>query len=191
MSKIILLSAKARHGKNYCANIMQNNLEQKGYKVNQDMFAKYIKGYLKDYYDWDGITKDEFYRNKLQQLGTERIKQELNFKSFHAKRLAEDIQICEDSADVFIITDTRFKDEIYTMKAMFPDDVLTVRIERKDNIGLEGYTSRHKSEIDLDDFTGFDYTISNYGDESFKTEVDNLCEEIHKWINKEGNNENK
>ena len=40
MSKIILLSAKARHGKNYCANIMQNNLEQKGYKVNQDMFAK-------------------------------------------------------------------------------------------------------------------------------------------------------
>ncbi|NYC91914.1 hypothetical protein [Clostridium beijerinckii] len=49
------------------------------------------------------------------------------------------------------------------MKAMFPDQVMTVRIQR-DNFtgGLTEEQLKHKSEIDLDDFR-FDLKIQNNG----------------------------
>ena len=91
MKKIILISGKAESGKDTLATYLKEKLEANGEKVVIDRFAKYIKGYLKDYYSWDGVTKDQFIRTKLQQLGTDIIKEKLNYKSFHAKRLAEDL----------------------------------------------------------------------------------------------------
>ena len=173
LKKIILLSGKAHSGKNYCANYLEEQLELKGYKVVQDMFAKYIKEYLRDYYKWDGITKNDFYRDKLQQLGTDIIKEKLNYKSFHAKRLAEDFNIIENDFDYIIVNDCRFKDEIYTMKAMFPDKVIDIRIERVDKDVKEdlGELAKHKSEVDLDDFK-FSHVLKNYGNDSFKESID-------------------
>ena len=183
MKKIILISGKARSGKDYCAELLKNKLEKEGYKVIIDRFAKYIKSYLKDYYGWNGV-KDEEYRHKLQWLGTERIKQNLNFKSFHAKRLAEDFQIFEDEFDYFIVPDTRFPDEIYTMLSAFgKDKVITIRVNRidKDVTKDLGELSKHSSEVALDDFK-FDYMIANNGDESFERAVDDLIEVMNKWI---------
>lgn len=175
MKKIILISGKAHSGKNYCADYLQEQLKSKGYKVIQDMFAKYIKGYLKDYYGWDGVTKDDFYRDKLQQIGTDIIKEKLNYKSFHAKRLAEDFNIIEKDFSFFIVSDTRFKDEIYTMKAMFPDKVIDVRVNRTDKDVRDdlGELANHKSEIDLDDY-GFSYYIDNNYTDDVKTWLDSL-----------------
>ena len=175
MKKIILISGKAHSGKDYCAKLLKNKLEKEGCKVVIDRFAKYIKSYLKDYYGWNGV-KDEEYRHKLQWLGTERIKQDLNFKSFHAKRLAEDFQIFEDEFDYFIVPDTRFPDEIYTMLSAFgKDKVITIRVNRidKDVTKDLGELSKHSSEVALDDFK-FDYMITNSGDESFEEVVDDL-----------------
>ena len=165
MKKIILISGKARSGKNTVGDYLAEQLRAKGYKVVEDMYAKYIKGYLKDYYGWDGVTKDEAIRTKLQQLGTEKIKQELNFKSFHAKRLAEDFQIVQDDFDYFIVTDTRFEDEIYTLKAYFGDNIVTtLRVERQKDFtgGLTGEQLQHTSETALDNFI-FDEVIYNIG----------------------------
>ena len=172
MKKIILISAKAHSGKDYCADYIAEQLKAKGYTVVRDMFAKYIKGYLRDYYGWDGITKDDFYRDTLQQMGTEDIKEDLNYKCFHAKRLCEDFNIVEKHFDFFIVSDTRFKDEIYIMKAMFPDKVLTIRINRIDIDVKEdlGELSQHKSELDLDDFD-FDINIENDGTDYIKSEL--------------------
>lgn len=166
MKNIILISGKARSGKNTCGDYIATTLKYKGYKVVEDMFAKYIKGYLKDYYykDWDGETKTDEIREKLQQLGTERIKEELNYKSFHARRLAEDFQIVQKDFDYFIVTDTRFPDEIHTMKAMFGDDIVkTLRIERNSDFtgGLTKEHLQHKSETALDNFD-FDSYIHNF-----------------------------
>lgn len=176
MKKIILISGKARSGKDYCAKLLKNKLEKESYKVVIDRFAKYIKSYLKDYYGWNGV-KDEEYRHKLQWLGTERIKQDLNFKSFHAKRLTEDFQIFENEFDYFIVSDTRFPDEIYTMLSAFgKDKVITVRVNRidKDVTKDLGELSKHSSEVALDDFK-FDYTFINDGAEGFKKNVDNFA----------------
>ena len=179
MKKIILISGKARHGKDTLAIYLKNKLEANGNKVITDRFAKYIKGYLKDYYEWDGVTKDNFIRSKLQWLGTERIKEDLNFKNFHAKRLAEDIQIIYDDFDYVIISDTRFRDELYYMKSMFPDECISVRVNRYDFIsGLTEEQLKHKSECDLDNFN-FDYTIHTR-----KSDVNQLYDEALRVLGK-------
>ena len=177
MKKIILISAKAHSGKDYCADYIAERLKSKGYTVVRDMFAKYIKGYLKDYYGWDGVTKDDFYRDTLQQMGTEDIKEDLNYKCFHAKRLCEDFNIVEKHFDFFIVSDTRFRDEIYIMRAMFPEKVMDIRIDRTDiDVKKElGELSQHKSEVDLDDFD-FSYYISNDG-------TDKVYEQLEEMIN--------
>lgn len=165
MKKIILISGLARSGKDTSADYIKDVLESKTNKVVIDRFAKYIKGYLKNYYNWDGITKDEEIREKLQQLGTEKIKEELNYKSFHAKRLSEDFQIVQDDFDYFLVPDTRFPDEIYIMKAMFGDNMVkTLRIERQKDFtgGLSDEHLQHKSETALNNFT-FDEVIYNIG----------------------------
>ena len=163
MDKIILISGKAQHGKDTFAELLKNKLQQQGYLIIVDRYAKYIKGYLKDYYGWDGMSKDENVREKLQWIGTERIKEDLNYKCFHAKRLSEDFQIVQDDFDYFLVPDTRFTDEIYIMKAMFPKEVITVRVERN-NItgGLTDEQLKHKSETALDSFK-FDWIIKNNG----------------------------
>lgn len=182
MKKILLISGKARSGKDCSGSYISNKLEEKGFNVVEDKFAKYIKGYLKDYYykDWDGETKTDKIREKLQQLGTEKIKERLNYKSFHAKRISEDFQIVADDFDYFIVTDTRFPDEIYTLKAMFGDSVVkTLRIERQKDFtsGLTNEHLLHKSEIALDDFV-FENVIYNIGS------LEELYSKLDKYINK-------
>lgn len=163
MEKVILVSGKARHGKDTFAELLKDTLEQKGNLVVVDRFAKYIKGYLTSYYKWDGVTKSEAVRYKLQQLGTEIIKEKLNYKYFHSQRLAQDFQIVENDFDYFLVADTRFPDEIYLMKSMFPNEVITVRVQR-DGVtgGLTNEQLLHKSETALDHFK-FDWNIKNNG----------------------------
>jgi phosphomevalonate kinase len=159
MKKIILISGKSEAGKDTLALYLKEQLENKGQRVIIDRFAKFIKGYLRDYYSWDGISKDEHWREKIQLLGTDKIKEQLNYKSFHARRLAEDFQIVADDFDYMIVSDTRFRDEIHTMKAMFPDECISVRINRYDHQNkLTEEQRKHKSECDLDNFK-FDYVI--------------------------------
>jgi dephospho-CoA kinase len=163
MAKVILISGKARHGKNAFAELLADELKKNGDSVVIDAFAKYIKGFLTSYYGWDGITKSEDVRQKLQQLGTEVIKEKLNYKYFHSQRLAQDFQIVENDFDYFLVPDTRFEDEIYLMKSMFPNKVITVRVQR-DGItgGLTKDQLQHKSETALDNFT-FDWMVRNNG----------------------------
>ena len=179
MKKIILISGKAESGKDTLATYLKEKLEANGEKVVIDRFAKYIKGYLKDYYSWDGVTKDQFIRTKLQQLGTDIIKEKLNYKSFHAKRLTEDFQIVSDDFDYFLVPDTRFRDEIHTFKAMFPDECITVRINRYDyKSKLTDEQLKHKSECDLDKFN-FDYTIHTR-----KSNINQLYDEADRVLKK-------
>ncbi|MGL4573075.1 MAG: hypothetical protein ACRCVJ_18690 [Clostridium sp.] len=152
--KIILISGKAENGKSTCATFIKEKLESRGKKVLVTRFARYLKMYIQDIYDWDGVTKDEFYRNELQQLGTDIIKEKLNLKAFHAKRLAEDAEIYKElGVDVVIIDDTRFRDELCYMKSMFPDDVISIRVNRNNfESELTNEQKNHSSETDLDSY---------------------------------------
>lgn len=177
MKKIILISAKAEHGKDTLAAYIKEKLEDKGEKVVIDRFAKYIKSYLKDYYGLDTTTKDEFTREKLQYLGTEKIKEQLNYKCFHALRLSQDFQIVSDDFDYFIVPDARFRDEFNYMKAMFPNECITVRVIRHDfKSSLTEEQLKHKSECDLDN-AKFDYVIHTR-----KSDINQLYDEADRVL---------
>ena len=180
MKNIILISGKAEAGKSTCAKYLKKRLENQGEKIIITRFAKYLKMYMQDVYDWDGITKDEFYRTKLQIIGTDVIKEKLNYKAFHAKRLAEDVEIYKAlGVDTVIIDDARFRDEVHLFKAMFPDECITVRINRYDHKSkLTDEQLKHKSECDLDDFK-FDYVIHTR-----KSDIQQLKDECDRVLGK-------
>jgi dephospho-CoA kinase len=161
--KIILVSGKARSGKGEFSRILKESLETKGEKVVQTLFAKYIKQYAIEL-GWDGVTKDSYWRDFLQKIGTELIQYDLNMKTFHPNRISEDIQILSHfGVNYFIIDDCRFRREVYFMKAMFPDDVITVRVESNNSRSdLNEEQLKHQSEIDLDEFK-FDCNFQNNG----------------------------
>jgi len=162
-TRIILISAKAENGKDALAEYLQEQLYQRDKVVIIDHFAKYIKNYCYQM-GWGG-EKTVYWRQKLQQLGTEVIKDKLNYKAFHAKRLSEDVQILNNTFDIdyVLIPDCRFRDEVYTMKAMFPEECITIRINRIGHISkLTEEQLKHRSEVDLDDFN-FDYVMNVEG----------------------------
>lgn len=172
IKKIILISGKARNGKDATADILMNYL---GSRIIKLAFADYLKYLATKLYKWNG-EKDDKGRDILQYLGTDLIRDELGWQNFHVDRLCQDMKIAENQFDYFLIPDTRRKNEIYITQGMFPDMVTTLRIERIDfKSPLTIEQQNHISETDLDNFK-FDYYIKS------KTGLDKLEEEVSKIV---------
>lgn len=167
--KIITISAKARHGKDFCANLIKQKLELKGGKILIAHYADLLKYICKTFFEWDGQKNIEG-RTLLQYVGTDIIRQKnpdywINF-------LIGIFNLFPDEWDYVIIPDTRFPNENDIMKEYF--DVTTVRVMRPnfDN-RLTEEQQNHESETALDNYC-FDYKIINNGDESINEEVNNF-----------------
>jgi hypothetical protein len=159
LKKVILVSAKARHGKDSLADYLKQKLEAQGNKVAVMHFAQYIKDILVRHYGWDRETKNEYWRHMLQYLGTEKIRIEMKKPLFHVSRICEDIEIIADDFDYIIIPDTRFRNEVTYTQSVFPYNTMTVRVHRLNfESELTEEQKQHISEIDLDSFK-FDYNI--------------------------------
>ena len=75
--------------------------------------------------------------------------------------MIDDIEIFSYFYDIIIISDARLKYEFNTLKNAFPN-IVSVIIERPDfDNGLTPEQKMHPTEIDLDDFTGYDYKVIN------------------------------
>lgn len=179
MKKIILFSGKATNGKSESAVIIAKLLQNRGERVLILPFAKYLKQYLHDYFEWDGFTKDETYRTNAQHLGTDIIRKKLKKPLFHAMRICDDIEILEDKADYFLIDDCRFLNELTYTMARFPHKTISIRVSRVNyNSPLTEEQQNHPSETDLDDYKGFDYYIYS------KNNIENLEFETKRVFNK-------
>lgn len=166
-----MISGKAQNGKDSTADILMNYLKGKSIKLS---LADYLKYICKKYYGWNG-EKDEKGRSLLQFVGTDLIRDKLGWQNFHVDRICQDIKIAENEYDYFLIPDTRRKNEIYITQGMFPDKVITIRVER---IGFESPLTleqqNHISETDLDNFK-FDYYIKS------KSGLDKLENEVSEF----------
>lgn len=156
---IITISGHARSGKDTTAQILKKQLEEENKKVLIIHYADILKFVCKKYFGWDG-QKDEAGRSLLQSVGTDIVrKQDENYWVNFVKSM---LSFFPDEWDVVIIPDTRFPNEISTIKESF--DVLSVRVIREgyDN-GLTEEQKNHPSETALDDYE-FNYNIENCAD---------------------------
>ena len=177
---IILLSGLAQNGKDSVADIMMEKLDGKSIKI---AMADYLKFMAKKYYNWDG-EKNQKGRTILQQLGTERIREELNLNTFHVERVCQDIEVIENRFDYVFIPDVRFKNEVYYTKAKFPYNTTTIHVKRLDfESPLTEEQQNHRSERDLDGFE-FDYNIkSGNGLDTLEEQIDLVLGEFISGLN--------
>lgn len=70
--KVILVSGKARSGKDSFAEELKKILIEKNKRVLVTHYAGLLKYICGEFFDWDG-EKDEYGRSLLQKVGTERV----------------------------------------------------------------------------------------------------------------------
>lgn len=168
--KIYTLSGKAEHGKNFTANIISSYYKEEYNKqVCQLANGDYLK-FLAKLAGWNG-GKDEKGRKFLQEFGTEYIRNEIN-DDFWVDEVIQQIDILSRYYDTFVITDTRFPNEIAKLEKRFGiENVVNIRVVRYDSIGNDFWEEHksnlteeqlnHPSETALNDYI-FDYVLVNH-----------------------------
>lgn len=169
MAKIILLSAKAEHGKTEVAKILRNFLENKGFRVTFAPFASYLKFICKEHYGWNG-KKDEQGRSILQHVGTNVIRKRR--PDFWVNTTLQFIDAFEEEFDYFISDDVRFDNEVNGVRnSRFESIAIKVNRLNFEN-SLTEEQRQHPSETALDDFDGFDYYVeSESGKHNLETAI--------------------
>lgn len=182
---IFLISGRARNGKGTVSKILKEKLEEKDFKVCEIQVMRTLKGYLKDYFDWDG-NDDTKPRKLLQEIGTDIIREKMNKPYFHIDRLTEDILILSNFFDVFIVSDVRLPLEIETLRKRF-ENVISINVTRLDYVSpLEISEQVHITELALNDYDQFDYKIVN---SSLNQLTDDIIEIVNSEVDKNEKND--
>lgn len=160
-TKIIIISGKARSGKDKVSSFIKSELEENNKRVINLQFAYYIKNYVMNVSDWDG--KDETKpRELLQYLGTDIIRKKID-EEFFIRRMIDDIKVYSYFFDVIVISDARFVKEIEKIRENFKN-VTSINVIRPNYVSeLTDEQKSHATEIGLDGYNGFDYEIVNDG----------------------------
>lgn len=170
-TKVILLSAKAQHGKDFTANIFKEQLESMGKKVLVTHYADLLKYICKTFFGWDG-NKDEAGRNLLQHVGTDVIRKQDH--NYWVRFINNILNMFPNEWDYVLIPDTRFPNEINYIKNDLSFKTISVRIDRPNFKSiLTEEQKKHESETALDNYK-FDYYISNTTKESVIAQVNKI-----------------
>lgn len=171
MAKIITISGSAEAGKDLTASILKEKLELFSRKTLVVHYADYLKYIASQYFGWDG-QKDEKGRGKLQYIGTDIVRAKR--PNFWVDTVIRLITLFEYQYDYFIIPDTRFPNEIESLKYC-GFKVIPIHVERIDyKNSLTEEQRQHKSETALDDYK-FDYNIkSKSGKENLEQEIERI-----------------
>ena len=169
---IIILSGKARTGKNVVANIIEEYIGKE--KCIQVSYAYHIKDYLKRMNKYDEQNKEN-YRSLLQEFGADFLLKEIDPK-FLINRVREDISVFSYHYDVIIVTDARLVQEIKMPKEEFKN-VVTIRITSNRDNELSNEQQKHITETGLDNYSDFDYIIEN------NTSIEELKNKVIKIMN--------
>ena len=158
--KIYLLSGKARNGKDTIAGYLKEFYEKVGKKVIFSRAVKYIKFYASEMTGWDGKEETKP-RQLLQELGTDVIRNKLNKADMLIERQLDDIEIYSYFYDAIIVPDIRLPKEIDSVKAKF-DNVVAIHINRINfESDLSSNQQSHITETAMDNYTNFDYEVTN------------------------------
>lgn len=178
---IYLISGRARHGKTTTANMIKDFYKEKGKRTVVTSYGKYIKMYAKELSDWDGseATKP---RDLLQNLGTEVIREKLGKNELFVKRIDDDLDVYNEYVQAVMIDDVRLPVEIDYFKERYPSRIKTIHIIRTNfETELNSKQQSHITEVGLDNYEGYDYTIINDGTlDDLRDKVYDMIGEIQK-----------
>lgn len=180
---IILIAGRARSGKSILAKQLKLTYEKYNKKVIVSPYTKYLKHYIEEITN-EKINDENKPRDLLQQISSKIIKEELGKYNFFIDRQIEDIEIYSYFADVILIPDVRFPNEIKTIKEKF-HNVVSIGITRKNYISnLTKEQLEDITETALNNYHDYDYKIEN----TEKTNLQELAEELVKKIKESGMN---
>ena len=146
--KIYAISGKAQHGKDTFAELLYQELTDKGYKVLVTHYGDLVKYICKTIFNWDG-QKDEKGRHLLQYVGTDIIRKEK--PNYWVDFVVDIIKFFGENWDYVLIPDTRFPNEVDVLKENF-NNVKHIRVTRPNfESTLTDEQKRHPSETALDD----------------------------------------
>jgi len=152
--KVIVISAKAQHGKDTTAEMFKEIAESCDKKVLICHYADYLKYICKEWFGWNG-EKDDAGRTILQKVGTDLARN--NHPDIWANVIIESLKAFGEEYDYVLIPDCRFPNEIELMKANF--DTTSLRVTRVDfESSLTDEQKNHPSETSLDNYK-FDNSI--------------------------------
>lgn len=170
-SKIILISGKKRHGKDTVAKMMQGALDAEILH-----FADPLKFILAETLEMDidqleaKKNVDDKYRVMLQRLGTEAMKPIFG-DDVWAKVLRKKLDSPEYDGRYILVPDWRFLVESEEFAEAYK-----VRVNRP-SVAVDW--DQHASELELDDYEGYDYLLENPEDlTELQKRVDILLEDI-------------
>lgn len=174
---IFIISGKARHGKDTVAKMIRSYYERVGLNTINLQYSTPIKEYAKKISNWDG-SEETKPRELLQLLGTELIRQKIDFL-FFVKRLISDIKVYSYFYDIITISDARAKVELDIPRQELKK-VIIINVNRPTlESELTKTEQKHYTETDLDDYTNYDYKIINDGTiEELEEKVIDIMEDI-------------
>lgn len=175
--KLICISGKAGHGKDFAGGLIKKDLESRGERVVISHYADLVKYVAKSFFDWNG-EKNEHGRTLLQKIGTDIVRRKQ--PNYWVEFIVSVIQLFgdEDLWDYMIVPDCRFPNEV-DIPRQYGIDTTVVRVERPGYVGsLTDEQKKHPSEVAMDDYERFDFFITNNGDFSFVDEIEWLVDSI-------------
>ena len=165
--KVILLSGKARSGKDTAADVIL-----KKYNGIPFAFADDVKKIAYNHFGWHG-EKDELGRKLLQDIGTTGRNYNRDLWANKTVDMIQEWSLQSSDNQLAVVTDTRYPNEIQRVKHEF-SDVVTIRITRDSVEKL-----KHPSETALDQWTDWDYVVENNGTkEEFQRKILEIMEGI-------------
>ena len=157
--KIILISGKARHGKDTTAGFLKSALEADGYSVLIAHYGDLVKYICKTFFNWDG-NKDEAGRTLLQYVGTDIIRSQ--DENYWVRFIGGVLSFFKNKWDYVLIPDCRFPNEVDYIKDL-GFDTSHMRVVRGNfESPLTPEQQKHPSETALDNVEA-DYYIFNNG----------------------------
>ena len=157
--KVILISGKARHGKDTTAGFLKSALEADGNSVLVAHYGDLVKYVCKTFFGWDG-EKDEKGRTLLQKVGTDAIRAKR--PDYWVSFISDIMEFFPGEWDYVLIPDCRFPNEVdYIKNAKF--DAVHLRVIREKFVSpLTPEQQAHPSETALDNVQA-DHYITNNG----------------------------
>ena len=173
--KIYLVAGKAGSGKGEVAKYIKEYFIYEKQNSVITEYSKYIKMFARELTDWDGTPANKP-RKFLQDFGLF-VRDELGEPKFFVRRMLEDIDIYSNYVDVVIVSDVRYPIEIDEIKKFYPE-AISIYVENQFEASkLTVEEQMHPSELALEDYTKFDYTIANDDINELRNKVFNILKE--------------